>query len=73
MLLKRLKEKCDEVIPLGFVHESFCSNFVNENFEPKNSYRLKGNKNIKIEEKIDFWVSVNQNAANTIRDNIVNQ
>ena len=46
---------------------------MNENFEPKNSYRLQGNKNIKVQDKINYGVNVNQNAANAIRDNIVNQ
>ena len=70
---KELKEKYEEVIPLGFVNEQFCSEFINQGFEAKNSYRLKENKGIKINEKIDYWISINQTVSNIIRDNVVNQ
>lgn len=40
------------MIPLGFVHEQFCFDYISSNFETKNSYRLKGNKNIIVNDKV---------------------
>ncbi len=52
VVIKRLKQKPEEVIPLGFVHEQFCFDYISSNFETKNSYRLKGNKNIIVNDKV---------------------
>lgn len=71
--IKKLKDKPEEVIPIGYIFEEFCLDFVNSNFEAKHSYRLKGNKNVIVNDKIDYWATINENAGNMIRDNIVNQ
>lgn len=60
------------MIPLGFVHEQFCFDYISNNFETKNSYKLKGNKNIMVNDKVEFWVTLNGAAGNTIRDKVVN-
>jgi hypothetical protein len=39
----------------------------------KNSFRLQSNKSVRIDKKIDYWVTINQNCSNCIRDNVVNQ
>ena len=63
----------EAVIPLGYVLEEFSFDYINSNFETKNSYRLKGNKKIEVHDKVDYWISLNSNAGNAIRDFVVNE
>lgn len=53
--------------------EQFSFDFINNNFETKNSYRLGANRNIHVREKIDYWVNLNGTASNVIRDNVINE
>lgn len=73
IMVKKLKERPEEVIPLGYVFEEFSFNYINGNFEAKNTYRLKGNKAVEVVDKIDYWVTINSNSGNAIRDYVVNQ
>lgn len=60
------------MIPLGFIHEQFCSDYINNNFETKEHYTLQASKRISVKEPVQYWVSLNEVAANTLRNKVIN-
>lgn len=60
------------MIPLGFIHEQFCFDYINNGFEGRDSYKLKPSKKIQIKEDVQFWVSINEYAVNVLRNKVIN-
>lgn len=72
VVVTELKAKIEDVVPFGYICEDFIYHFNNENFEMKNSYRLRKNKRLSFD-KIDYMAICNEMTSNFIRDSTVNQ
>jgi hypothetical protein len=46
---RELKASASSVVPLGYVCEDFLSQLINNDFETKNSYRLKSCRRVAID------------------------
>lgn len=46
---RELKKSASSVVPLGYVCEDFLSQLINNDFETKNSYRLKPSRRVAVD------------------------
>lgn len=58
VVVRELKASAGTVVPLGYVCEDFLAHLINNDFETKNSYRLKPSRRVAID-KLEYWLSPN--------------